>query len=188
MTDFTEPLAGRECGDCTLCCTLLAIERPELRKAAGVTCPHCLKGCTIYPERPAPCREFHCAWRLLPIFGEDWRPDRSGVFAEIEGRDIPPGFGFDYGISLLLVGNPLKIVRQSWFQDFIMTGIAGGVPLFLALPGPEGHQGAKLLLNDSLEEPVKGHARAAVKAALESALGRLAAHRFRPHHSPPDGG
>jgi hypothetical protein len=136
MTLYGEPLAERQCGDCTLCCSLLAIDRAELRKAAGAACPHCDKGCTIYSRRPPVCVDFYCAWRLLEIFGPEWRPDLSGVYAQIEVDDVPPGFATDHGIGLMLVANPLKTVRQAWFHDFVLTGLAGGIPLFLSLPGP----------------------------------------------------
>ncbi len=51
------------------------------------------------------------------------------------------------GLSLVLVGNPLKTVRQSWFIEFVKVGVCGDVPLQLGIPGPKGHQGAALLLN-----------------------------------------
>ena len=42
----------RTCGDCTLCCKVMAIE--ELAKPVGTWCPHCKpgRGCRIYPDRP----------------------------------------------------------------------------------------------------------------------------------------
>src|SRR4051812_14872278 len=53
-------VAGRECGTCTLCCKVAAVE--ELNKPNGVWCSHCLSGkrCTIYDQRPQSCRSFYC--------------------------------------------------------------------------------------------------------------------------------
>jgi hypothetical protein len=165
---------GRGCGECTVCCTVLAIDKPAIQKAAGVTCRHCAKGCAIYETRPTLCRDFHCGWRQLPILSEDWRPDRSGVFVEIEeieGETV---------LSLVLTGNPLKIVRQDWFQDFVATGVKGGVALHLGVPGPPGFQGASVPLNTTEMFAAAKATRAKVKALLELELKRLQAHAFEP--------
>jgi len=70
----------RECGDCTLCCTLTFV--PELDKQEGVTCEHCDKGCRIYEGRPKSCSEYKCAW-LDEKLPEWMRPDLSHVMVEI---------------------------------------------------------------------------------------------------------
>ena len=58
----TEPLPGRACGGCTLCCKVYAL--PEIGKPAGVWCKYCEpgKGCKIHDALPDPCREFFCLW------------------------------------------------------------------------------------------------------------------------------
>ena len=147
MLDGLTIVPGRDCGDCTLCCSVLLIDTPEIQKQAGRACRHCSGGCTIYPARPQACRDFLCAWRKLDILGPEWRPDRSGILAEIETQDIPEAFGFAAGIGLMLVGNPLKTLRQKFVLDFVTTGIVSDIPLFLSLPGPPGHQAAKVFLN-----------------------------------------
>lgn len=67
----------RKCGECTLCCKLLAVK--SIGKETGKRCVHQRhgKGCSIYAERPTECRIWHCRW--LAGFGtEDMRrPDRS---------------------------------------------------------------------------------------------------------------
>ena len=170
---------GRECGGCTLCCTVLLVDTPEIQKEAGATCRHCVKGCAIHESRPPVCRDYFCAWRRMEIFGPEWRPDRSGVLAEIEPADIPAELSLRTGISLMLTGQPRKIIRQKYFQDFINWGVMNGVPLFLALPGPSGHQAAKLILNtEAMRAAVaNGH----VKDALETALARISRHGFPRH-------
>lgn len=72
----------RTCGDCTLCCQVLDI--PELAKPAGRLCVHANAGCTIYPDRPKPCRTFTCGWLATPGLGEAWRPDIAGFLVRDE--------------------------------------------------------------------------------------------------------
>jgi hypothetical protein len=103
-------------------------------EAGGQACRHCSGGCTIYQTRPQPCRDFLCGWRKLDILGPEWRPDLSGILAQIETDDIPAASGFAAGIGLMLVGNPLKTLRQKFFLDFVTTGIVSDIPLFLSLP------------------------------------------------------
>jgi hypothetical protein len=170
MTDYKLALVpGRTCGDCTVCCTAMAIDKPDIQKEAGVTCRHCVGGCTIYDTRPSLCRDYHCGWRQLPVLDDSWRPDRSGVFVELEPHEGRTA------ISLVLVGNPLKIVRQPWFIDFVAAGIKGGQPLMLGIPGPPGYQGASLVLDSDAMILAARTARADVKAVLESELKLLQA-------------
>ncbi len=171
MTSYDIGLVpGRQCGDCTVCCTVMAIDKPEIQKEAGVTCRHCVGGCTIYETRPPLCRDYHCGWRQLPILDEGWRPDRSGVYVEVEPIEGTTG------LSLVLVGNPLKTVRQPWFIDFVATGSARGTcPWSLGIPGPKGHQGASLLLNTremlAAAAPVAGAGEGFAGAGIEAAEG-----------------
>lgn len=166
---------GRLCGDCTVCCTVMAVDKPDMQKEAGITCRHCDgKACTIYDARPALCRDFHCGWRQLPILDDHWRPDRSGVFTEIEVIEE------ETAISLTLITNPLKTIRQDWFVEFVATGIAGGVSIHLGIPGPTGFKGASLpLLTRQMFEAAK-QSRTRVKALLEAELKRLRAYQFEP--------
>lgn len=84
MSDSSPPppspaAAGRTCGDCTLCCKVLAIA--ELDKPQGVWCRHCVAsaGCRIYADRPMECRTFSCGWLVDARLGEEWRPSRSRI-------------------------------------------------------------------------------------------------------------
>jgi hypothetical protein len=171
---------GRICGDCTVCCTVPAIDNPQIQKAASATCRHCAAGCAIYQTRPDVCVGYFCGWRQMAIFGDDWRPDKSGVFAELE-TDIPDYLQSSIGVSLTLIGNPLKTVRQPWFVDFVATGLQGGVPLFLALPGPAGHKGAKVSLSTPEMARAASGSRSTVKELLEKALKVLTRYDFKPH-------
>jgi len=96
------------------------------------------------------------------------------VFVELETS------GGQTGLSLVLVGNPLKTVRQTWFIEFVSVGVRGDVPLQLGIPGPRGHQGASLLLNTRQMLDAARTAPGRVKALLEQELKRLQAHDFPP--------
>jgi hypothetical protein len=170
-----DPIPGRDCGACTLCCTVPAIDKPELQKVSMATCRHCDKGtgCTIYETRPEICRTYFCAWRRLDIFSDDWRPDLSGVYAELDGEDIPPQFDSSVGINLILVGNPLKAIREPRFIDFVSHGVANNIPLFLSLPGPRGRHCSRLILNTKEYFAAAQRSRADARAELELTLRRL---------------
>ena len=172
-------VAGRECGACTVCCTVPTINKPEIQKVSGATCRHCTgAGCAIYETRPPICRSYYCAWRTVEIFDDSWRPDRSGVMPYVETEGISDAFDLSTGIGLMLVGNPLKTVRQRWFQDFVTTGIMNSVPLFLSLPGPRGYQAATVSLNT--EQMLDAIKRNTVKDALEAAVKILRDWEFVP--------
>src|SRR6185369_2336870 len=69
--------AARTCGDCALCCKVMAIE--QLAKPAGAWCRHCKpgRGCQIYADRPDECRSFNCFWLVNDRLDEHWRPSKS---------------------------------------------------------------------------------------------------------------
>jgi hypothetical protein len=87
-----EPLPGRSCGGCTLCCKVMGVR--ELNKARGTWCVHCKPGtgCGIYAERPEACRTFLCGWLTNPRFGPEWKPDRSKMVIVVS----PDGNGLDF--------------------------------------------------------------------------------------------
>jgi len=71
--------ADRACGDCTACCTVLAVS--ELQKPMRWACNHVsCSGCGVYESRPGSCRVFNCLWLRGAISGDDSRrPDRLGL-------------------------------------------------------------------------------------------------------------
>jgi len=90
-------IAGiRECGDCTLCCKVMAIE--ALAKPAGAWCPQCEpgSGCQIHAKRPDECRTFSCLWLMDDRLGQHWKPSRSRLVltASEDGIEVrcDPGF------------------------------------------------------------------------------------------------
>ncbi|MDB5603877.1 MAG: hypothetical protein JWP25_777 [Bradyrhizobium sp.] len=74
---MTAPSAKKACGDCTLCCKVMAVE--ELAKPASSWCPHCKpgRGCLIYATRPAECRSYSCLWLLDDRLDQHWKPSKS---------------------------------------------------------------------------------------------------------------
>jgi hypothetical protein len=79
---FGPLVPGRECGECTACCSEIAIDDPQLSKPAGRACANCgATGCAIYDVRPRSCRAWFCAWRRLADLADQLRPDRSGLMA-----------------------------------------------------------------------------------------------------------
>lgn len=69
-----------QCGECTVCCTLLPVK--WLNKPAGESCIHCQGGCTIHDVKPAECSDFECAWLQSNVDNPDLRPDRCGIIFE----------------------------------------------------------------------------------------------------------
>jgi hypothetical protein len=181
MNNGMELVPGRDCGECTMCCVVPLIDTPEIQKISGsACCRNTGKGCGIYETRPSVCRSFYCAWRIFDIMGADWRPDKSQVFSQVEVEDIPPQFAIRTGISLMLIGNPLKTVRERWFLEFVGAGVVSGVPLFLSLPGGRGKQGARQMLNtDEMLVAAAGRNGPRLGEEVEKTLKRVGAHDFQ---------
>ncbi|BCA59250.1 hypothetical protein HMP06_2019 [Sphingomonas sp. HMP6] len=77
-------LPERDCGDCTVCCTVLTVNTPDFAKPAGVACVHLTDGgCSIHAVRPHICRTWFCAWRRLASLPDEARPDRSGLLVSL---------------------------------------------------------------------------------------------------------
>jgi hypothetical protein len=97
------PSGKRSCGDCTLCCKVMAIE--ELAKPASFWCPHCKpgRGCLIYPDRPAECRSFSCLWLVNDQLDLRWKPNKSRLVLTTSEDGIEvrcdPGFPMPGGMS-----------------------------------------------------------------------------------------
>lgn len=95
---------GRSCGDCTLCCTLLAVD--ALSKPARVPCQHECKpsppvrtptgervkigGCGIYKDRPQACRDFTCAWLVNKSIPDYWYPHLSRMLIDFSVPKVGP--------------------------------------------------------------------------------------------------
>lgn len=75
----------RQCGDCQLCCRLLAVR--TLDKKAGERCKHqkFKKGCSIYrsPAMPPECAIWNCRWLVNDDTADQSRPDHSHIVIDI---------------------------------------------------------------------------------------------------------
>jgi len=93
---ITDMSAKKACGDCTLCCKVMAIE--ELVKPAGSWCPHCKpgRGCRIYASRPTGCQTYACLWLMDDRLDQRWKPSKSKLVLTTsqDGIEIrcDPGF------------------------------------------------------------------------------------------------
>jgi hypothetical protein len=91
----TQP-AKKACGNCTLCCKVMAIE--ELAKPANSWCTRCKPGhgCSIYNTRPTECRTFNCLWLTDDRLDPRWKPNKSRLVLTTsqDGIEIrcDPGF------------------------------------------------------------------------------------------------
>jgi hypothetical protein len=84
-TKMPNPVPGRSCGECSLCCKLAKVD--ELDKPEGVWCRHCAPGrggCTIYETRPPVCRNYFCSWILDSRLGPEWYPLTSKMILSLE--------------------------------------------------------------------------------------------------------
>ena len=83
-------LAGKSCGECGMCCKLLAIAAIE--KPADRWCPNFKRGCGcgIYESRPAACAGFECLWLESEKLDDRWRPDKARfvMYTEQDGRRL----------------------------------------------------------------------------------------------------
>ncbi|WP_454885954.1 YkgJ family cysteine cluster protein [Sphingomonas oryzagri] len=76
---------GRDCGGCAVCCDILKIDTPDLRKAAAERCVHrSAEGCGIHATRPDICRAWFCGWRRNADMPDAARPDRSGLLVSLD--------------------------------------------------------------------------------------------------------
>ncbi|MBL6937399.1 MAG: hypothetical protein ISS15_00140 [Alphaproteobacteria bacterium] len=156
----------KSCGSCTVCCTALAIETPGLRKQPGIACVHCTStGCGIYETRFPICRTYFCGWFGLAELDESWRPDRSGLLISPHGA----------GIEFLVLGGEAA-VRRPQFLALLARMLAGGTPVFVAVPGPAGHYPARVQINAPLSRVAPPSFGDAMAGLLKAAKG----HRFEP--------
>lgn len=86
LNQIVNPVAGRACSGCTMCCKVLGIT--EIDKPVGAWCPSCDigNGCRIYGNRPVECQTFMCGWLYDDRFSDVWKPDRSKLVVT-SGRD-----------------------------------------------------------------------------------------------------
>jgi Fe-S-cluster containining protein len=79
--------AGRQCGDCSMCCKTLPID--EISKPAHQWCQHARpgSGCAIYETRPAVCRGFACTWLVSKDLKPHWKPTKCKMVLHTKGHE-----------------------------------------------------------------------------------------------------
>jgi len=178
--------AGRACGVCSLCCTVLRVD--ELKKRGGVDCVHqrAEGGCGIYEKRPGICRSYRCLW-LRGRFEEGDRPDRIGAVLDfvnhggqlmLEVRQAREG-SFDASPRLQQIVERQRIslpVRISDSDDVMDPDR----PFRVLLPGGEEHRVA----GDRIEvhrpdQPVEVRRLPLLERLARRAMLRLRAFRLR---------
>lgn len=114
----------RECGTCTLCCKLLAIE--ELSKPQGTWCPHCKpgKGCMTYPTRPQSCQDFQCLWLRMEELPEELQPSQCKCVLGFtaDGRHVVVYVSPEY---------PTSYRTNPAMKEFILTTLQQGTDVYI---------------------------------------------------------
>jgi len=83
MEETETTTAKRECGPCTVCCTVMGVE--ELKKKNYQRCCYLTERCSIYEARPPGCRDWSCNWLLGTLEGDERRrPDQLGLMFTYE--------------------------------------------------------------------------------------------------------
>jgi len=92
-------LPNRQCGECSLCCTVLRVD--EIAKLGGTRCQHVRSGagCGIHARRPGICRAYECMWLRGKLRDAD-RPDRLGAVLDL----VPVGAGVRLSIRQATAG------------------------------------------------------------------------------------
>jgi len=128
---FGPVVPGRECGDCTACCTYTTIDTPELKKAQGVTCEHCTAtGCGIYENRYPVCRSWQCLWKHIPSMPDEARPDRCGLMCVIDQPQEPANVLAKKYIRLL-VTDKKKLADGDLLLSILEMFSQGDLPVWL---------------------------------------------------------
>jgi hypothetical protein len=176
--DDATPIAGRECGTCTVCCTALTIDDPELQKVQGYRCKNLrVGGCGIYPTRPQACRAFFCGWRQLKWVRETLRPDTSGVLVRLH-YEISQARGRKLGVMVTLLTD--AAVKAEGLAETVAAAVAADIPVFLHVPGPPGYTAAEARMNDVLRDAVLTRDKAALLDILRRARAKGRAGKFKP--------
>ena len=171
VTPLPDPIPGRECGECTVCCVQMSVDDPDLKKDDNVPCPHMIahRGCSIHDRLPVTCKAWFCGWRFLN-FSEAMRPDRSHVLLAPELRS-PPGYAAG-GLRIILTHEDREALFRDELLDFIAKCVAGNVPIFLSWG--DGAFAKRGLINEETRAAVARGDKAAFIATLRAMLEAMA--------------
>ncbi|MDE4910377.1 hypothetical protein PQI07_06630 [Methylobacterium sp. 092160098-2] len=133
---FGGPVAGRECGECVMCCKALHIDTQELKKPPDVLCVHNTgTGCGIYETRPSVCRTWLCLWRRIETLPQHMRPDRSGLLLSAEfGHQNGDPFQKFY-VIIRSIDNKSRFETDLYKNLVRMFSEHVGIPVYASLDG-----------------------------------------------------
>jgi hypothetical protein len=171
---------GRECGDCSACCTELLVNAPDFRKLAGVRCANLCgdRGCAIYATRPGICGDFECGWLLLAGLGDAWRPDRCGIVLLPKTKGNPAGYLANNGIQIMIVRR--DAIYNKELPGLIAACVTACVPLFLTVTAPVGYHAKTTFLNEVVEGAVRDQDRQGLVEILEALVEGLQLQKSHP--------
>lgn len=146
-------VAGRECGDCTVCCSKFIISEPDMQKPSNYPCKYlnAERGCGIYENRPSVCASYYCYWRAADFLDDSFRPDKSGLLITTTNYEkIPPEYP-----PVGLVFNPVKspdILMHpgvlEMIADFMITK---NIPIFVTIGFEKGRVPHTRFLNNRIK-------------------------------------
>ena len=128
-----------ECGDCTICCTLLPV--PVLDKPEGQDCVHCNKGCMIHATKSDYCKSFNCAYVQMDHVSETLRPDICGVIFEKFDTFILGVFDYRKDRMSEDAGRQVQMFVKEGIPVVLVNGKVGGAIVY----APEGTDEAKIM-------------------------------------------
>ncbi len=137
---------SRECGACSLCCTVLRVD--ELGKLAGEPCPQLRPegGCGIYETRPGICRAYRCLWLSGGLEPGD-RPDRLGAVVDLLRDGAEPRIGIQEAEPGAFDRSPrLREIAERYRESMPVRVVPPGAvldpdrPFRVLLPGGVEHR------------------------------------------------
>lgn len=139
---------------------------------------HCdARGCAIYETRPAPCRDFECGWRVLPIVPAALRPDTSGVLVAADQESVP-GYRDMAAIKFIFMTD--AAITNAQLLECLAGLVHARAPVFVAAPGPAGHHPLKALINPKIEQAVAQRDGQAIALTLGAVIAKLRLGPFEP--------
>lgn len=175
-TDNDFLVAGRECGECTVCCISLTIDTPDFVKLPNVPCENLTEcgGCDVYDSRPDICGKMFCAWRNMADLGDEWRPDKMGVLLEFSEENFPGVFAGKIGFRLTVLDKE-KVINNNAVAVFIAYQITNGTPCILSYGVEPSESLSTGFLNYAMQKVVRENRVDAIHNEIKNAIEACAA-------------
>lgn len=146
------PVLVNPCGDCRLCCRIMAVNDLDPPKPRNQWCEHVEMsvGCRIYEIRPPTCRDFECMWLQAQShptgrheFTPDLNPKKCGVVFVYFDQDGRKGIAVHVDPARPLAWSESN-VRKVW------EGVArAGLMVVIAIGS------RRIVYNNMVREPVE---------------------------------